>query len=61
MRVREVVDGEGEVRTCSAKIEGGHPEVAVGWQRGHLGEHLKKKASLRFRLRQARLYSSWLE
>ena len=60
--VREVLDRAGNVVAASVPMKGGdHPRAEVKWRQGHLADLKGRMVSLRFKLRQARLYSYWIE
>ena len=42
-------------------IEGDHPSAELVWEQGNIGEQLNNAVSLRFTLRNAKLYSYWVE
>ena len=57
----EALDGDGGVVAVSAPLEGDHPSAELVWQQGNMGEQLNNVVSLRFTLRNAKLYSYWVE
>ena len=58
----EVLDRAGNVVAVSVPIKGGdHPRAEVKWRQDHLADLKGRKVSLRFTLRQAQLYSYWIE
>ena len=56
----EVLEPGGEVVASSAPVVGDRPDAAVRWEDGDLSQWMGAEVSLRFRLRNARLYSYWL-
>ena len=56
----EVLDAGGQVTASSALIDGDRPSAKVEWEQGNVAELLSKEVSLRFTLRNARLYSYWV-
>ena len=56
----EVLESGGRVAASSAPVVGDRPDVAVRWEKGDLSQLVGREVSLRFRLRNARLYSYWL-
>ena len=56
-----VLDGEGNPAAVSKPLVGDQPHAVVQWQSGDLAPLKGKTVSVRFTLRNARLYSFWLE
>ena len=56
----EVLEPGGRVVASAAPVVGDRPDTAVRWEEGDLSQWAGRKVSLRFRLRNARLYSYWL-
>ena len=57
----EVLREDGHVVATSVAITGDHPNTPVRWERGDLAGLTGGTISLRFTLRDARLYSYWIE
>ena len=57
----EVLREDGHVVAKSVAITGDHPNTPVHWERGDLAGLTGGAISLRFTLRDARLYSYWIE
>ena len=57
----EVLREDGRVVAKSVAITGDHPNTPVRWERGDIAGLIGGTVSLRFRLRDARLYSYWTE
>ena len=57
----EVLREDGRVVAKSAAITGDRPNTPVRWERGDIAGLIGRTVSLRFRLRDARLYSYWTE
>ena len=57
----ETLDANGDVKASSAAIVGDHPSAELVWRQGNIGEQLNQEVSLRFTLRDAKLYSYWVE
>ena len=57
----EVLREDGRVVAESVAISGDHPNAPVRWDRGDIADVIGGTVSLRFRLRDARLYSYWTE
>ena len=57
----ETLDANGDVKASSASIAGDHPSNELVWEQGNMGEQLGQEVSLRITLRDARLYSYWVE
>lgn len=56
----ELLDNEGRVVAASAPLTGDRPRVQVEWQQGSLDSYQNQTVSLRFKLRNAKLYSYWV-
>ena len=56
----EVLESGGRVVASAAPVVGDRPDTAVRWEHGDLSRWVGTQVSLRFRLRNARLYSYWL-
>ena len=56
----EVLDAGGQVTASSTLMDGDRPSAEVEWEQGKIAELLNKEVSLRFTLRNARLYSYWV-
>ena len=59
--VVELLDSEGNVTAASADLEGDHRRVQVQWDEGNLSAAAGPPVQLRFKLRNASLYSYWIE
>ena len=57
----EVIDAGGRVAARTVAVLGDQPGVEVAWQEGDIADRQGKTVQLRFELRQARLYSFWLQ
>ncbi len=56
----EVCDNQGKVLAKSEVVKGDRSQVELRWQQGNLVELKQQTVSLRFKLRNASLYSYWL-
>ncbi len=56
-----VLDVAGEVLATSAPVTGDCPAIAVRWEKGNLSEFGTRPVRLRFTLRNAKLYSFWVD
>jgi hypothetical protein len=56
----EVCDNQGKVLAKSVVVNGDLPQVEIRWEQGKLGVLKEQPVSLRFKMRNARLYSYWL-
>jgi len=56
----EVLDKEGKTLAVSSPLNGDLPRGEVQWEKGNLADLNEKTVSLRFVLRNAKLYSYWL-
>jgi hypothetical protein len=54
-----VLDGDGHTVAVSEPVVGDMPRAAVRWKSGNLASHKGRPVSLRFTLRNARLFSFW--
>ena len=59
--VVELLDSEGKVTAVSAELDGDHRRVQVQWDEGNLSAAAGSPVQLRFTLRNASLYSYWIE
>ena len=57
----EIMDTSGQVKASSIPIKGDHARAEVKWQRGNIARLKGRAVSLRFTLRNASLYSYWLQ
>ena len=57
----EALEPDGNVVTRSVAVTGDQPNTNVRWEEGDISEWTGRQLSLRFTLREARLYSYWLE
>ena len=57
----ELLDASEEIVASSLPIESDERRVEVQWQDGHPSAHAGTAARLRFRMRQAQLYSYWFD
>jgi hypothetical protein len=57
----EVLDVNEKPLAVSNVVTGDQPRAEVSWKSGDLSSLLGRTVSLRFALRNARLYSFWLE
>lgn len=56
----DVLDEQGQILATSSIITGDHTRLKVDWEKGRLAEMRGRSVSLRFTLKNARLYSYWL-
>ncbi len=57
----QVIDEDGREMARSAPLTGDQPAAEVAWQEGDIAAHESKTVQLRFELRQARLFSFWIQ
>lgn len=57
----EALNTQRKVVAVSGEVVGDHPRAAIAWNSGELANLSGQTVSLRFTMRQARLYSFWLE
>ena len=56
----EVLDNDGHVVAESKAVKGDDTQIAIEWERGSLADFTNKTVSLRFQVRNGRMYSYWL-
>ena len=56
----EACDQQGKILATSEVIHGDLPQVEIRWEQGKLVDLKEQPVSLRFKMRNARLYSYWL-
>ncbi|HTI49300.1 MAG TPA: hypothetical protein VL475_00055, partial [Planctomycetaceae bacterium] len=57
----ELVDPAGNIVARSAIVQGDQPRQELAWEQGQLSSLAGRPATVRFRLRNARLFSYWFE
>lgn len=56
-----VLDEAGVILAVSEPIEGNWPEIRVRWEKGNLSDLVRDRVRIRFTLRNAKLYSFWVD